>query len=186
MKTRCGWVKKGNSIYESYHDNEWGIIIKDDRAIFELFSLETQAAGLSWLTILQKKEGYRAVFHDFDIYIVARFNKEKIDTILKSDLIIRNRPKLEAIVENAKKMIEIIEEFGSLYNYFWGFINNKQIVNTIANYKNAPCTNEISDTITKDLKKRGFKFVGSVTVYAFMQACGMVDDHENSCFKRSK
>jgi DNA-3-methyladenine glycosylase I len=186
MKKRCGWVKKGNVIYESYHDNEWGVVIKDDKAIFTLFSLETQVAGLSWLTILQKREGYRELFEAFDIKKVATFDATKIDTIMQSDKVIKNRAKLTAIVENAKKMLLIIKEFGSLYNYFWGFIDYKQQTNSIIDYKNAPSSSEISDAITKDLKKRGFKFIGSITIYAFMQASGMVDDHENCCFLKKE
>ena len=184
MKKRCGWIKKDNKLYESYHDNEWGMIIKDDRDIFELFSLETQAAGLSWLTILQKREGYRELFDNFDIQKVVTFDAKKIDAFMQNDKIIKNRAKLAAIVENAQKIMLILEEYGSLYDYFWHFIDYKQIINEVDDYKNAPCTSKISDLITKDLKKRGFKFVGSVTIYAFMQACGMVNDHEKSCFKK--
>ena len=186
MNRRCGWVKKGDLLYESYHDNEWGVILRDDRAIFELFSLETQAAGLSWLTILKKREDYREAFDDFDIKKIATFDEKKIDTIMQSAQVIKNRAKLIAIVENAKKMLDIIDEFGSLYNFFWSYVNNRQIINDIPCYKDAPCKSEISDMLTKELKRRGFKFVGSITIYAFMQACGMVDDHENDCFKKEQ
>ena len=179
---RCGWVKLSDPIYVTYHDEEWGKPLKDERALFELFSLETQAAGLSWLTVLKKREGYKKAFAHFDLSRVAAFGDKEIDTILQTGEVIKSRPKLEAIVHNAKAFQTIVQEFGSISAYFWAYVNHTPIHNSIEDYKAAPCTSAISDAITKDLKKRGFKFVGSTTLYAFMQACGMVNDHENSCW----
>jgi len=178
---RCGWVKLSEEIYVAYHDEEWGKPLHNDRALFELFCLETQSAGLSWLTVLKKREGYRNAFAHFVLEKVARFGEMDVERILEEGLVIKSRPKIEAIIHNARLFETIIEEFGSIDSYFWRYVEGKTIVNAIADYKTAPCTSSISDALTKDLKKRGFKFVGSTTIYAFMQACGMVNDHENSC-----
>lgn len=182
---RCSWVKEDSEIYRNYHDFEWGEPLKDDRALFELFSLETQAAGLSWLTILQKREAYRKLFLNFEIEKVVNFTNEEILKIKENKNIVRNLPKLNAIVHNAKLFLKIKEEFGGISKYFWTFVENKPIINSVPSYKKHITTSPVSDKITKDLKKRGFKFVGSITIYAFMQACGMVNDHENSCHKKS-
>lgn len=179
--SRCVWVKKGEIIYENYHDNEWGVPLHEDKKLFELFSLETQAAGLSWLTILKKRDNYRALFEDFKIEKVAKFDEERVAQIMNEKGVIRNLPKLRAIVKNANLFLHIIDEFGSINDYFWAYVNFTPILNDVPCCKSAPTTSAISDAITKDLKKRGFSFVGSVTIYAFMQACGMVCDHENSC-----
>ncbi len=178
---RCGWVKLSDPLYVAYHDQEWGKPLHDDRALFELFSLETQSAGLSWLTILKKREGYREVFEGFDLEKVASYSDEDIERILQSGLVVKSRPKIEAIISNARGFVEIKKEYGSLDNYFWGKVDGKPIINAVKDYRSAACTADISDAMTKELKKRGFKFIGSTTIYAFMQACGMVDDHENSC-----
>jgi DNA-3-methyladenine glycosylase I len=148
--------------------------------------LETQSAGLSWLTILKKREGYRKAFEGFDLNKVAYYGEEDINRILNSGLVVKSRPKIEAIIGNAQRFLEIQREFGSLDNYFWGKVGANAIVNDIPDYKEAACTSEISDTITKELKKRGFKFIGSTTIYAFMQACGMVNDHENGCLCKNR
>ncbi len=179
---RCAWVKMSEPIYISYHDNEWGKPLHVEKALFELFSLETQSAGLSWLTVLKKREGYRAVFDNFDLQKVASYLASDVERIIESGLVIKHRAKIEAIIQNAKGFLQIVDEFGSLDNYFWSKVDGKPIKNDVSDYKRAMTTSNISDEITKDLKKRGFKFVGSVTIYAFMQACGMVDDHENDCF----
>lgn len=184
--SRCGWVKLSDPVYVAYHDEEWGKALHDDRKLFELFSLETQSAGLSWLTILKKREGYREAFEGFDLHKVAHYGKTDIERILNSGLVVKSRPKIEAIIGNAQGFLEIQREFGSLENYFWGKVGGKTIVNDIPDYKKAACTSEISDTITKELKKRGFKFIGSTTIYAFMQACGMVNDHENGCICKNR
>ncbi len=178
---RCGWVKLSDPVYVAYHDEEWGRPLHDDRALFELFSLETQSAGLSWLTVLKKREGYREVFDGFDLAKVVAYTPKDIDRILSSGLVIKSRPKIEAIIANAKGFVDIMREYGSLDAYFWGKVGGQPIINDISDYKTAPCHSDISDMITKELKSRGFKFIGTTTIYAFMQACGMVNDHENSC-----
>jgi DNA-3-methyladenine glycosylase I len=179
--SRCGWVKLSDPVYVAYHDEEWGKPLHDDRALFELFSLETQSAGLSWLTILKKRSGYREAFERFDLERVASYSEDDIVRILESGLVVKSRPKVEAIISNARGFLEIQKEYGSLDAYFWGKVGGKAIINDVADYKKAACTSDISDTMTKELKKRGFKFIGTTTLYAFMQACGMVDDHENGC-----
>lgn len=179
---RCGWVKLSEPIYILYHDNEWGKELYDDRAIFELFSLETQSAGLSWLTVLKKRDAYRKAFDNFDLYKVAAYTSQDVERILLCANIIKNKPKVEAIIQNAKGFLGIIQEYGSIHDYFWQKIEYKVICNSVEDYKSAKTTSELSDAICKELKKRGFKFIGSITIYAFMQACGMIDDHENSCF----
>ena len=179
--TRCGWLKLSDADYVAYHDEEWGKPLHDDNALFELFSLETQAAGLSWLTILKKRKGYREAFEGFDLERVASYGDADIERILQSGLVVKSRPKIAAIIANAQGFLKIREAFGSLENYFWKNVNHTPIVNDIPDYKTAPCTSPISDALTKELKKRGFKFIGSTTMYAFMQACGMVNDHENGC-----
>ena len=178
----CGWVKQNDPLYVDYHNNEWGKPIHDDDALFELFSLETQSSGLSWLTILKKRDGYRKVFENFSLINVASYIQDDVNRIFESDLVIKSHPKIEAIINNAKLFLQIKKEFGSLDNYFWSRVNHKTIINDVADYKLACTTSEISDELAKDLKKRGFKFVGSVTIYAFMQACGMINDHENGCW----
>jgi len=181
-KYRCGWVKLSDPVYVAYHDEEWGKPLHDDNALFELFSLETQSAGLSWLTVLKKRDGYREAFEGFKLEEVAAYDGDDVSRILDSGKVIKSKPKIEAIVSNAKLFLQIRDEFGSLDAYFWGKVGGKTIVNDIPDYRTAACHTQISDEITKELKKRGFKFIGSTTIYAFMQACGMVDDHENICF----
>lgn len=178
----CGWVKQNDTQYVDYHNNEWGKPIHDDDALFELFSLETQSSGLSWLTVLKKRDGYREVFENFSLENVASYTQNDVNRIFESGLVIKSRPKIEAVINNAKLFLQIKKEFGSLDNYFWSRVNHKTIINDVIDYKIACTKSEISDELAKDLKKRGFKFVGSVTIYAFMQACGMVNDHENGCW----
>ena len=178
----CGWVKLNDLQYLDYHNNEWGKPLHNDNALFELFFLETQSSGLSWLTVLKKRDGYRKAFENFSLETVASYTQEDINRIFESGLIIKSRPKIEAIINNAKLFLEIKKEFASLDNYFWSKVNHKTIINDVLDYKIACTKSEISDLLTKDLKKRGFKFVGSVTIYAFLQACGIVNDHENNCW----
>ena len=185
-KYRCGWVKLSDPVYVAYHDEEWGKPLHDDNALFELFSLETQSAGLSWLTVLKKRDGYREAFEGFELEKVAAYDGDDVARILDSGLVIKSKPKIEAIINNAKLFLQIRDEYGSLDAYFWGKVDGKTIVNDVPDYRTAACTSPISDEITKELKKRGFKFIGSTTIYAFMQACGMVDDHENGCFCKAK
>ncbi len=181
-KNRCGWCE-GNALYEAYHDQEWGVPIKDDATIFEFLILETFQAGLSWITVLKKRENFRAALDNFDHHKIALYQQSKIDNLLQDSGIIRNRLKIKATVSNANAFIEIQKEHGSFSNYIWGFVNHKPIKNAIVNYKQAPANTPLSDAISKDLKKKGFKFVGSTVIYAHMQATGMVNDHETHCFR---
>lgn len=181
-KQRCGWLKLTDPVYVAYHDEEWGKPLHDDDALFELFCLETQSAGLSWLTVLKKRDGYRKVFGGFKLEEVAVYDADDVARILDSGKVIKSKPKIEAIINNAKLFVELKKEHNSLDAYFWGKVGGKTITNDVADYRSAACTSEISDAIAKELKKLGFKFIGSTTIYAFMQACGMVNDHENGCF----
>ena len=181
-KQRCGWCK-GDALYEQYHDIEWGVPVKDDAILFEFLVLETFQAGLSWITILRKRENFRTAFDQFDYKKIAHYNQDKIDGLLQNTGIVRNKLKVRATVSNAQLFMKVQEEFGSFSKYIWGFIDGKPIQNKVRNYKEAPPTTAISDTISKDLKKRGFKFVGSTVMYAYMQAVGMVNDHEMDCFR---
>lgn len=181
-KHRCGWCK-GNDLYEAYHDLEWGVPVKDDDTLFEFLILETFQAGLSWITILKKRENFRKAFDHFDYKKIATYDQTKKDILLQDAGIIRNKLKVNATVNNAQAFIEVQKEFGSFSTYIWGFVDGKPIKNSIANYKDGPANTELSDQISKDLKKRGFKFVGSTVIYAHMQATGMVNDHEVTCFR---
>lgn len=169
-----------------YHDNEWGRPIHSDKQHFEFLILEAAQAGLSWSTILKRRSGYRKAFAGYDPKKVAKFNKKKINQLLKDPGIIRNRLKVEAAVHNAKPFMAVQKEFGSFDKYIWSFVGGKPIVNRHKTGKTIPATTKISDELSKDLKKRGFKFVGSTVIYAHMQAVGMVDDHLDSCFCKSK
>lgn len=181
-KQRCGWCK-GDELYEAYHDLEWGVPVKDDHSLFEFLILETFQAGLSWITILKKRENFRKAFDHFDYKKIAQYDQKKKDALLQDAGIIRNKLKVNATVTNAQAFMEVQKEFGSFSKYIWGFVDGKPIKNKITNYKDAPANTALSDTLSKDLKKRGFKFVGSTVVYAHMQATGMVNDHEVSCFR---
>ncbi|WP_100614065.1 DNA-3-methyladenine glycosylase I [Confluentibacter citreus] len=181
-KHRCGWCL-GDALYETYHDEEWGVPVYDDETIFEFLILETFQAGLSWITILRKRENFRKAFDNFDYKKIATYNQAKMDSLLLDAGIIRNRLKINATVTNAQAFMKIQDEFGSFSNYIWGFVDGKPIINKLKNYKEAQPTTTISDALSKDLKKRGFKFVGSTVVYAHMQATGMVNDHEVGCFR---
>lgn len=179
---RCGWCR-GDALYEAYHDTEWGVPVYDDTTLFEFLILETFQAGLSWITILRKRENFRLAFDGFDYKKIALYNSEKLNLLMQDAGIIRNKLKIQAAVTNAQAFMRIQDEFESFSNYIWEFVEHKPIVNQIANYKEAPATTAVSDRLSKDLKKRGFKFVGSTVVYAHMQATGMVNDHEISCFR---
>lgn len=181
-KTRCGWCI-GDPLYEAYHDQEWGVPVRDDATLFEFLLLETFQAGLSWITILRKRENFRKAFDGFDYFKIAAYGPDKVASLLEDAGIIRNRLKVLSSITNARAFIEIQREFGSFSAYFWGFTEGKQIENAIEDYRQAPATTPLSDRISKDLKKRGFKFVGSTVVYAHMQATGMVNDHEITCFR---
>ncbi len=181
-KHRCGWCL-GDSLYESYHDKEWGIPVYDDDTLFEFLILETFQAGLSWITILRKRENFRKAFDGFDYKRIANYNQDKIDSLLLDAGIIRNKLKIRATITNARAFMDIQKEFGSFSKYIWAFVDGKPIKNKLMNYKDAPPTTPLSDILSKDLKKRGFKFVGSTVIYAHMQATGMVNDHETECFR---
>ena len=181
-KHRCGWCK-GDALYEKYHDEEWGVPIKDDGLLFEFLMLETFQAGLSWITILRKRENFRKAFDDFNYKKIAKYGESKIASLLQDAGIIRNKLKIKATVTNAQEFINLQNEFGSFEKYIWGFVDGQPIKNNHKDYKKAPANTPVSDAISKDLKKRGFKFVGSTVIYAHMQATGMVNDHEINCFR---
>jgi DNA-3-methyladenine glycosylase I len=184
QKNRCKWCV-GMDIYEKYHDEEWGVPVYDDQKLFEFLILETFQAGLSWITILKKRENFRLAFDHFDYLKVALYTEDKIQELIQNAGIIRNQLKIRAAVTNANSFIKIQAEFGSFSNYIWAFTDNKPIVNTPNSLKEVPATSAISDKLSKDLKKRGFKFVGSTVIYAHMQATGMVNDHVADCWKRN-
>jgi DNA-3-methyladenine glycosylase I len=181
-KSRCGWCI-GDPLYEAYHDEEWGVPVRDDHKLFEFLILETFQAGLSWITVLRKREHFRKVFDGFDFERIAKYDSNKLEALLQDPGIIRNRLKIAAAVSNAIAFLKIREEFGSFSEYIWGFTEGLPIKNAVQNYKKAPATTPLSDMISKNLKKRGFKFVGSTVIYAHMQATGMVNDHEITCFR---
>ncbi|MCE7994936.1 MAG: DNA-3-methyladenine glycosylase I [Roseivirga sp.] len=183
MKTRCTWSLDSFEAYEKYHDEEWGVPVHDDRVHFEFLILEGAQAGLNWATIVKKREGYRSCFADFDPEIVAQYVQAKIEELLQNPAIIRNKLKVNGAVINAQKFLEVQAEFGTFDKYVWSFVNDKPIVNTWKNSSEVPATTAVSDALSKDLKKRGFKFVGSTIMYAYMQACGLVNDHTTDCFR---
>jgi len=182
MKTRCLWVTE-DPLYIEYHDKEWGVPVYDDAVLFEFLILETFQAGLSWITILKKRENFRVAFDNFNYHKIALYNEAKYTSLLENKGIIRNKLKVKAAITNAQLFIEVQKEFGSFANYFWNFTNGKPIVNSFHSREEVPATTPLSDEISKALKKRGFKFVGSTVVYAFMQAVGMVNDHTTDCFR---
>lgn len=181
-KTRCGWCLKFEQ-YVQYHDEEWGVPVHDDQTHFEFLILEGAQAGLSWSTILKKREGYREAFANFDPQKVARFTEARLEKILLDPGIVRNRLKVYAAVNNAKRFLEVQKEFGSFDTYTWSFVNNKPIVNKWKSLTEVPATTKESDALSKDLISRGFKFVGSTVIYAHMQACGLVNDHLVDCWR---
>ncbi|MEO1011001.1 MAG: DNA-3-methyladenine glycosylase I [Bacteroidota bacterium] len=181
-KHRCGWCT-GDDLYMAYHDTEWGVPVRDDDTLFEFLILETFQAGLSWITVLRKRENFRKAFDGFDYTKIAGYTKQKIDTLLQDPGIIRNKLKVNATVSNARAFMEVQHEFGSFSKYIWDFVDDSPIKNAFEDYRNAPAKTSLSDAISKDMKKRGFKFVGSTVMYAHMQATGMVNDHETRCFR---
>lgn len=181
--TRCTWAEGVGLDYIAYHDNEWGVPVVDDRVQFEFLILEGAQAGLSWSTILNKRAGYARLFADFDVEKVARFTPRRIDKILLDPAIVRNRLKVESAVSNAKAFIKVQKEFGSFSDYIWGFVAGKPVQNRLVIDSDTPATSAISDALSRDLKKRGFKFVGSTIMYAHMQATGLVNDHLVGCFR---
>ena len=184
-KTRCDWCG-ADELYCAYHDKEWGVPVRNDRKLFEFLILEGAQAGLSWITILRKRENYRKAFAEFDPEKVARFTPKRIEKLLQDPGIIRNRLKVAASVTNARAFLKVQEEAGSFSDYIWGFTDGKQIVNTFKSISDVPPRTKLSDKISDDLKKRGFKFVGSTIIYAHMQATGMVNDHLVGCFRHKQ
>ncbi len=183
--SRCAWA--GNDLlYQKYHDEEWGVPVHDDRKLFEMLILEGAQAGLSWITILRKRENYRKAFNNFDAEKIAKYDSKKVKKLLQNEEIVRNRLKIAAAIQNAKCFLEVRKEFGSFDKYIWQFVNGKPIINKRKSLKDIPAMTKESDAMSKDLKKCGFKFVGSTICYAFMQAVGMVDDHLVDCFRYKK
>ena len=181
--TRCRWAEGVSLDYIRYHDEEWGVPVHDDRTQFEFLVLEGAQAGLSWSTILNKRAGYQKLFADFDPEKVARFTKKRVEKLLLDPAIVRNRLKVESTVSNANAFLKVQEEFGSFSDYIWGFVDGKPIQNNFRKDGDVPATSPESDALSKDLKKRGFRFVGSTIIYAHMQATGMVNDHVTGCFR---
>lgn len=181
-KNRCHWCT-GDNLYEAYHDKEWGTPVYDDATLFEFLILETFQAGLSWITVLRKRENFRKAFDNFDYKKIVNYKQNKIDSLLQDAGIIRNKLKVNATITNAQAFIKIQKEFGSFSKYIWGFVDGKPIKNSFKTLKDVPANTPLSDAISKDLKKRGFKFVGTTVVYAHMQATGMVNDHVVDCFR---
>ena len=182
-KQRCAWAEGGNELYIQYHDREWGVPVHEDRKQFEFLILEGAQAGLSWSTVLNKREGYRKAFANFDPVKVARFSEKKIETLIQTPSIIRNRLKITAAVNNARAFLAIQKEFGSFDDYIWAFVGGKPLQNSWKAMAEVPATSPESDALSKDLKQRGLKFVGSTILYAHLQAAGLVNDHLVSCFR---
>ena len=184
MKKRCRWAKDEPNT--TYHDEEWGTPLHDDQKLFEFLILEGAQAGLSWVTILKRREGYGQAFSNFDPKKVAKYSQKRVEKLLLDESIIRNRLKVNSAINNAKQFLKIQSEFGSFDKYIWGFVNHKQIKNKFKKYSELPTTSEISEKLSKDLKKRGFNFVGPTICYALMQAIGMVNDHTSDCYLYKK
>ncbi len=183
---RCPWVDLSKPDYVEYHDKEWGVPVFDDRTIFEFLTLEAAQAGLSWYTVLRKRDTYRLAYKGFDPGKVARFTEAQIEKLILNPGIIRNRLKIEASVNNARRFLEVSEQYGSFSNYIWGFVGNRPKVNEIRVLTDYPSTSKESDALSRDLKMRGFKFLGSTVCYAHMQATGLVNDHSIDCFRRKE
>lgn len=180
-KVRCEW-SLGSEKYMAYHDEEWGVPVYDDKVLFEFLILEGAQAGLSWSTILNRREGYKQAFSNWDVEKVAGYSEQKIQMLLDDVSIIRNKLKIRGAVNNAARFMQVQQEFGSFSNYLWEFVNHKPVINSWKRLSEIPATTPVSDQLSKDLKKRGFKFTGSTIMYAYMQACGLVHDHVVDCF----
>jgi len=186
VRPRCPWADESKPDYVAYHDREWGVPLFDDRAIFEFLVLESAQAGLSWYTVLRKRGNYRIAFDRFDPHQVARYGEKKVAELLADPGIIRNRAKIAAAITNARKFIDVQDEFGTFSKYIWGFVNHAPKINSLRSLADYPATSPESDALSRDLKARGFKFVGSTICYAHMQATGMVNDHTLDCFRRAE
>ena len=184
--SRCAWVNLNNQLYVEYHDKEWGVPVHDDAVLFEFLVLEWAQAGLSWETVLKKRENYREAFDSFDVEKIVQYDEDKIQELLQNEWIIRNKLKVRSVVKNAKAFIEIQKEFGSFSKYLWNYVDNKQIVNNPKSLGEVSVSTELSDRISKDLKKRWMSFVWTTIMYAYMQAVGIVNDHTTDCFRYNK
>ncbi|NLM73986.1 MAG: DNA-3-methyladenine glycosylase I [Clostridiaceae bacterium] len=182
---RCPWCGT-DELYVKYHDEEWGVPVHDDRTHFEFLVLESAQAGLSWITILRRRENYRKAYDGFDVEKVAQYDENKINELMQDSGIIRNRRKIEASINNARQFIKIQKEFGSFDNYIWSFVNNKPVINHWDDISQMPATSELSDRVSKDLKSRGFRFLGSTIIYAHLQATGIINDHLTYCFRHKE
>ena len=185
-RTRCGWVSITTNVkpfYVDYHDHEWGVPVRDDQLMFEFLTLEAFQAGLSWEIVLKKRQNFRKAFDGFDPKVVAGYGEPKVQSLLQDAGIIRNQLKIRATINNAQRFLEVANEFGSFCDYLWGFVDGKTIVNTWKSMGELPASTPLSDRVAKDLKSRGFKFLGSTVMYAHMQAVGMINDHEVSCYR---
>ena len=182
MKTRCNWVNPQNELYIKYHDEEWGVAVHDDRVLFEFLILEWAQAGLSWETVLKKRENYRKAFDSFDYEKIVKYSEEKVQELLQNEWIIRNKLKVRSTIKNAQAFINIRDEFGSFSEYLWGYVNHQQIINHPKDMSDVPVSTQLSDAISKDLKKRWMSFVGSTIIYAYLQAVWIIDDHTIDCF----
>ena len=185
-KKRCQWVSLKNPLYLKYHDEEWGVPVHDDKKLFAKLILDGAQAGLSWFTILKKRENYKKAFDGWDYKKIAKYDEGKIGELLKNKGIVRNKLKIESVIKNAKSFMDIQKEFGSFDKYIWGFVNGKTIQNKFKKMSDLPAKTELSDTISKDLKKRGMNFVGPTIIYAYMQAIGIVNDHTVDCFRNKE
>jgi len=181
-KQRCSWSLT-DPVYLNYHDSEWGVPVRDDRKQFEFLVLESAQAGLSWITILKRREGYRRLYEGFDPEQVARFDETRITELLQDAGIIRNRKKIESSINNARRFLEIAENYGTFCNYLWDFTDGQQVINHFKSLEEIPATTELSDRIARDMKKKGFQFLGSTIMYAHLQATGLVNDHLVDCFR---
>lgn len=182
---RCGW-SVSDPIYIDYHDHEWGVPVRDDRKQFEFLVLESAQAGLSWITILKRRDGYKRLYEDFDPELVARYDESRIQKLLQDTGIIRNRKKIESSINNAQRFLEVREKFGSFSNYLWDFVNGKQVINHFKDLSEIPATTPLSDRIARDMKQKGFQFLGSTIIYAHLQATGLVNDHLEDCFRHQE
>lgn len=181
-KTRCYWAEKATDIDRQYHDEEWGVPVHDDQVLFEFLVLESMQAGLSWTTILRRRETMRMAFDDYDVQKISTYDMKKVEMLLQDPGIIRNRLKVHAVIQNAQCFLDIQKEFGSFGNYLWSYVDHQPIINHWKLVEEVPTSTPLSDTISKDLKKRGFSFVGTTIIYAYLQAVGVINDHQVSCF----
>lgn len=182
---RCSWCKD-DELYVRYHDEEWGVPVFDDKKHFEFLVLESAQAGLSWITILRRRENYRKCYEDFDATLVAIFSEEKVQQLMENQGIIRNEKKIRASINNAERFLEVQKEFGSFTKYIWSFVGNKPVINHWNSESEVPAKTELSERISKDLKKRGFKFLGPVIIYSYLQATGIINDHVADCFRHQE